>query len=106
MSYPNQKKIIISKMPCDGNNRYAVINQYAMQKAMRELTTMGSIKLWLYLAKNQPDYKFDLSCAECGKWGLKPDAFHAAVNELINKGYLMCNKSNEYVFVEIGAYGQ
>lgn len=54
--------------------------------------------------KNKPDYKFDLSCAECGKWGLKPDAFHTAVKELINKGYLLKNKANEYTFIEIGAY--
>lgn len=105
MSFPNQKKIIVDKMPCDKRNKYAVINQQALQKAMCELKTMGSIKLWLYLAKNQPDYKFDLSCAECGKWGLKPDAFHSAVKELINKGYLMHNKANEYTFIEIGAYG-
>ncbi|WP_418841586.1 hypothetical protein [Ruminococcus sp.] len=104
MSYPNQKTISIDKMPCDKNNKYAVINQYAMQKAMCQLKTMGSMKLWLYLAKNKPDYKFDLSCAECGKWGLKPDAFHTAVKELINKGYLLKNKANEYTFIEIGAY--
>ena len=52
MSYPNQKTISIDKMPCDKNNKYAVINQYAMQKAMCQLKTMGSMKLWLYLAKN------------------------------------------------------
>lgn len=105
MSYPNQKKITIDKMPCNSHNKYAVINQQAMQKAMCQLKTMGSIKLWLYLAKNQPDYKFDLSCAECGNWGIKPDAFHAAVNELINKGFLIHDKANEYTFIEIGAYG-
>lgn len=92
-------------MPCDGNNRYAVINQYAMQKAMRELTTMGSIKLWLYLAKNKNDYKFDLSCADGNCWGIKRDAFHAAVKDLIEKGYLVRSTGNEYTFVEIGTYG-
>jgi hypothetical protein len=106
MSYPNQKKIKVEKQPCNSHNKFATINQHAMQKAMCELNTMGSIKLWLYLAKNKNEYIFDLSCAECEKWGLKPDAFHAAVKELINKGYLIHSKANEYVFVEIGAYGQ
>lgn len=103
MTFPNQKTIIISKAPCDEyKNLYARINQKALQKAMLELNTMGEIKLWLYLSKNKPDYKLHLSCVECGKYGIKPDAYHAAVKRLIQKGYLQHISGNTYNFIELG----
>lgn len=103
MGYPNQKRIIIKKEPCDDKEHlYAKINIAALQKAMTELKTTGAIKLWLYLAKNQDNYTFDLSCADCCKYGIKTDAYHAAVKNLITTGYLKHYKGNIYVFNEIG----
>ena len=101
MSFENQKSIQINKKPCDALNFYAKINLEAMQNAMSRLTKMGSIKLWLYLAKNQNNYKFDLSCAECKKWGLKADAYHAAVKDLVDKGFLFKDHGNLYIFNEM-----
>lgn len=103
MSYPNQKRIIINKEPCDnGGNFYAKINLAAIKKAMSELKAAGEIKLWLYLAKNQNSHEFDLSCVDCGKYGIKPDAYHAAVERLISKGYLQHLQKNLYCFNEMG----
>ena len=73
-----------------------------MRKAMSELMSMGEIKLWLYFAKNQNNHTFDLSCVDCGKYGIKPDAYHAAVDKLIAKGYLQHKSGNAYIFNEMG----
>lgn len=103
MSFPNQKRIIINKEPCDNRqNLYAQINLAALRKAMSELKTMGEIKLWLYMAKNQNNHIFDLSCVDCGKYGIKTDAYHSAVEKLILKGYLQHKSGNTYYFKEKG----
>ena len=39
--------------------------------------------------KNQDDYRFDLSRVDCAKWGIKKDSYYSAVDELINKGFLV-----------------
>lgn len=101
MSYPNQKIVTIKKENCSDKDLYAKINIKALQKAMLELKT-SAFKLWIYFAKNQPYHTFELSCADCAKWGLKPDAYHAAVKDLINKGYLKNVGGNDYLFEEIG----
>lgn len=102
MSFPNQKIVTIKKEKCDKENLYAKINLQAMQKAMCDLKNKGSIKLWFYFAKNQPYHTLELSWVECEKWGLKKDAYHDAVNDLIDKGYLQNIRGNEYFFAENG----
>lgn len=87
-------------------NKYAKINLNALQNAMAKLKKMGSLKLWLYLSKNQNGYSFDLSCAECNKWGLKPDAYHDAVRDLEDKGFLKKSTDNFYIFYEKPTYGE
>lgn len=106
MSYTNQKTIQISKEPCDQISKYAKINLDALQNAMAKLKKMGSLKLWLYLSKNQNGYKFDLSCAECNKWGLKPDTYHDAVRDLEDKGFLKKCTGNFYFFYENPTCGE
>ena len=98
--YANQKSIQISKELCSSKNNYAKINLDALQNAMVTLSKMGSIKLWLYLSKNQDGYRFNLSCSECAKYGLKPDAYHSAVKDLQEKGFLQKLSDNFYVFKE------
>lgn len=100
MSVPNQKKIKINKEICDSSNLYATINLDALHAAMKDLTKIGAFKLWLYLSKNQDGYEFDLSCVDCGAWGIKKDTYHNAVNELISRGYLIEIGKNRYIFRE------
>ena len=102
MSYPNQKTIKIKKVPCNDIDLYTKIDLPTLQKAMKELTTMGEMKLWLYLAKNQDNYICELSLEHCKKFGLKTDAYHSAVKKLIEKGYLVQQNGNRYTFVENG----
>lgn len=39
-----------------------------------------------------------LSCADCAKWGIKKTAYYDAVKELEEKGYLITQGGNKYVF--------
>lgn len=101
MSYANQKTVQVKKMKCDKQHLYTRINLEAMQSAMKELKKVGAFKLWLYLAKNQDQYRFDLSCEDCKRWGVKADSFHTGINELIKKGYLQKVSGNFYIFHEM-----
>lgn len=59
--------------------------------------------MWTYLSSNQNGYTFYLSKADCVKWGIKTDAYHSAVKDLIKQGYLIekQDKKNQYEFYEM-----
>lgn len=102
MSVPNQKIVQIGKRTVrDGKHLYATMNLDAMQQAMRTLKG-SSLKMWLYLNKNQEFYAFELSRAACLEWGIKKDSYYDGVRELIEKGYLVQTRegSNMYTFYE------
>lgn len=99
MSYPNQKQITIHKAPTDAQNIFGMFNIYTLRAAMRALKN-SSFKLWVYLASNQNNYTFYLSAADCADWGIKSDSFHSAVNDLINKQYLVNQSGHQYDFYE------
>jgi len=62
----------------------------------------GAFKLWIYFAKNQNDYTFELSSKAVGEtFGIKIKQYNNAITELIAKGYLVNTKGNNYVFNEI-----
>jgi hypothetical protein len=62
-----------------------------------------TLKLWLYIAKNQDNYQFELSQKALAEWGLKKDAYYAARKKLIEVGYLTPAQegSNILIFSEI-----
>ena len=60
MAVPNQKTIVIKKAQADKNNLYSVINIEALSNAVKQLNG-EALKLWLYFAKNQNNYIFELS---------------------------------------------
>ena len=102
MSVANQKIIKLApRVKRDKDHYYATMNLEALQEAMKVLGG-SSIKLWLYFNKNADEYKFELSRAECEKWGIKKDAYYHAVKELTDKGFLVpiCVGSNIYLFHE------
>ena len=59
--------------------------------------------MWAYLSSNQNGYTFWLSKMDCAKWGIKTDAYHSAVNDLIKQGYLIEKPDikNQYEFYEV-----
>lgn len=73
---------------------------------MRDLDG-GSLKLWLYIQKNQVNYEFDLSQVACEAWGLKRDSYRRAKQDLISKGYLVevAGDGENYEFYEVPLEG-
>lgn len=103
MSVENQKIIKLGKRaPWDSGNIYGRFHIDALQLAMNELKG-ETLKLWLYIAKNQDEYQFELSQKALLDWGLKKDSYYKAVNTLIELGYLTQQRegSNIYIFSEI-----
>jgi hypothetical protein len=62
----------------------------------------GAFKLWIYFSKNQNEYEFALSQKAAEEnFGLKKKQYDNAVNQLIEKKYLVVSKGNHYIFNEI-----
>ena len=102
MSVPNQKIVQIARRTKrDKDNLYAMINLEALQQAMNTLKGSG-LKMWLYLNKNQDNYRFDLSRQACDEWGIKKDSYYEGIRNLIDNGYLrqIRDGSNIYLFFE------
>ena len=97
---PNQKIVKVTKEPCDKQHYYGVINLLAMEKAALDLDA-GAFKLWIYFAKNQNNYEFALSSKDAEEtFGIKIKQYNNAVTQLIDKGYLVNTKGNNYTFLE------
>ena len=89
MSVPNQKIVKLApRTRRDAEHLYSMNNLDALQTAMKTLNGSG-LKLWLYLNKNQDGYRFELSRVDCANWGIKKDSYYKAVEELIQKGFLV-----------------
>ena len=102
MSVPNQRVVqIVQKEPKDKHHLYAMYNQDALQQAMTKLKGSG-LKMWLYINKNQDNYRFELSRKACEDWGIKKDSYYDGFNDLVKHGYLRLSKegSNVYHFFE------
>ena len=76
-------------------------NLEALQQAMSTLKGSG-LKMWLYLNKNQDNYRLELSRVACEEWGIKKDSYYDGIRNLIDHGYLrpMRAGSNIYIFFE------
>ena len=98
---PNQKTITTKSAKHDKNNIYAMINIRAMEMAMSTLKP-NTYKLWCYMAKNQNNYTFALSCADaCAFCKMSKPTYLASVQELIDNGYLVNTSGNSYDFYEM-----
>ena len=76
-------------------------NLDALRQAMNCLKGSG-LKMWLYLNKNQDNYRFGLSRTDCEGWGIRKDSYYDGFKELMEKGYLIQARegSNLYTFYE------
>lgn len=104
---PNQKYVRIRKEDCDKQHLYATINLKALEAAMRRFSgrNANAFILWVYFARNRPNYGFALSSAAVEQaTGIKRDAYNNAVKLLREGGYLkpVGNKDSRfYEFVEL-----
>lgn len=97
---PNQKVIKVNKEICNSNNYYAAINLNALEKAAKDLKS-GAFKLWVYFAKNQNNFVFALSNKAVEEnFGIKIKQYNNAIQELAEKGYLIQENGNVYIFKE------
>lgn len=98
---PNQKVVKVNKEVCDKQHLYAAINLEAMECAAQVLGA-GAFKLWIYFAKNQDNFEFALSSkAVETTFGMKIKQYNNAIDELIEKNYLVMTKGNNYTFNEL-----
>lgn len=98
MSAANQKTITITnKPPCDKNHPYTITNLSAKYFAMRKLQSLAGYKLWEYLAANQENYTIELSQVAIEKTcGIKKAAYNSAVQELIDKKFLVLSNPDKF----------
>lgn len=97
---PNQKVITTRGAKHDKNNIYACINIEAMEQAMAILKP-NTYKVWCYMAKNQNNHTFALSCVDaCRFCKISKPTYLACVQELIDAGYLVNTGGNAYDFYE------
>ena len=102
MTYPNQKEVQVAKRtPRDSQHLYSMNNLDALRQAMNCLKGSG-LKMWLYLNKNQDNYRFGLSRTDCEGWGIRKDSYYDGIKDLIANGYLRQSQpgSNLYIFYE------
>jgi hypothetical protein len=108
MSVPNQ--LVIQEFnyePCDKSNLYATINLEAMKYAIQTFSAINSLRLWMYLSKNNKGFKhLELSSKDCISWGLGKTQFSKAKDDLIAKGFLVHRGGNVYDFIQNPDSGQ
>ena len=98
---PNQKVVTTRGALHNETNIYGKINIKAMQIAMATLKP-NAFKLWSYMAKNQNNYTFALSCVDaCAFCNMSKPTYLSSVNELIDNGYLVNTKDDCYDFYEM-----
>lgn len=102
MAVANQKVIGVHKEPTDKKHIYACINNEALSNAAYDLSKGSTFKLWIYFAKNQNGYKFELSAVAVQNFcGITEKTYREAVKELIEKRYLIKREKNYYDFYEV-----
>ena len=102
MTFPNQKEVQVAKRtPRNAKYLYSMNNLDALRQAMNCLKGSG-LKMWLYLNKNQDNFRFGLSRVDCAEWGIRKDSYYDGIKDLIANGYLRQSQpgSNLYIFYE------
>lgn len=105
--YPNQKVVFVDKAACDKKNPYTLINQKALQKAIRKLCvgykTPAPFAMWCYLARYKPDTPLYMSNVLFESYtGLSKKSYDHAIKVLIESGYLRKADDCIWIFDENG----
>ena len=91
-----QKVLLVNKEPCDKNHYYSVTNLESIDYAALHLKGVA-FQMWLYIAKNQNNYEFALSCNAFMDWcGCSKPTYLSAVKELESKRFLVKEQHEEY----------
>lgn len=96
---PNQRVVTIHKEPTDRQHKYTTNNLDALNLAVSDLQSKVGIKLYLYFASNQNEYRFALSSSDFCEWaGCGIKAYNTAFEELEKKGYLIKKIGTETIY--------
>lgn len=96
---PNQRVITVHKQKCDKNHTYTANNLEALDEAAGRLTQKASFKLYIYLAKNQDEYRFNLSSSDFMRWAnVGNTAYNTAFRELVEEGYLIQKEGTKDIY--------
>lgn len=100
MPVANQYQAKVNKEICNKDNIFTTNNLKALQAAMCDLSG-AEFKVWLYFAKNQNGYTFEVSPADAVTWGIPKSTWHKAFTSLKEKGYLVETSPNHFDFYEL-----
>ena len=96
---PNQRTVSVHKEECSKKNKYTANNLAALDEAAHMLQSKGGFKLYMYMAKNQDKYNFELSSSDFMQWsGLGYSAYTTAFKELEDKKYLILKEGTDTVY--------
>lgn len=103
--YTNQRQITVNKAATDTQNIYTKNNIAAINAAAQLLQSKCGFKLYMYFAKNQDNYNFNLSSKDFCEWsGSGIEAYRSAFAELIKKGFLISHSTaaeqENYIFYD------
>lgn len=99
---PNQKTVVTKKTESGAASPYGICNVSAVLTAAKELSDR-SFKLYMRMNLHQDGHTYALSPIEInGAIGMSDKRYRDAVNELIDKGYLVQSEKHKalYVFYE------
>lgn len=95
----NQRTITVNKEPCNTSNLYTTNNIKALDEALGRLQSYCGLKLYMYIAKNQDNYKFDLFSSDfCKLCQCSRTAYSTAFSELVEQGYLIKKEGTQTIY--------
>jgi hypothetical protein len=99
--YTNQKHIYFNNIPRNKNNPYNSYNRSALQSAISTLSH-SALKLYLYLGnfKDLPAGIYLSKQDAMNSTKLSERGYFYAINELKEKGYLVIESNDNYIFYE------
>lgn len=109
MKYPNQRMISLNKSACNNQayqNQYYTMNMKALDGAMLELESSGSLKLYLYLIRHNPTalkekgYKYWVMSSQdfCAWAGVSKPTYLKAFKDLQSKGFLVSREDGSGIY--------
>ena len=105
ISYANQRTIFINrevpKATKENKRPYTIIYRDNIDKAMKNISKVSTLKAYLYLVGNVDKYYFALSTQDISEvCGISVQSAKEAINDLIEKGYLVLREKHLYDFYE------
>ena len=105
ITYANQRRININREIPKGTKEskrsYMIAYNDNINDAMKNISKVSTLKAYLYLIQNTNNYYFALSTQDISNTtGISLKSAKDAINELIEKGYLVLRDKHTYDFYE------